>query len=240
MAPNFRPPARLLSEHYPGFRPAGHFLDASESWIGTIRPFALCSGDDLLPILDDLDAGGDVLLQNGSLLHDPACQRRHRSPSYRNGLGDIGAESFCIKVIVWPPPVHPKAISIFPEISSAVFPNQPHLFRPEPRAGLPELPTLMPDALCAYRPGDGEWSWRLGDLVLFLDFVAIYLAKHAVWVRTGADNGGVWIGPHASHAPRDLITQLDPLGECRCGSGDRYRDCHLAVDQARAAGGRAA
>ena len=161
MAPNFRPPARLLSEYYPGFRPAGHFLDASESWMGTIRPFALCSGDDLLPILDDLDAGGDVLLQNGSLLHDRACRRRHRSPSYRNGLGDVGAESFCIKVIVWPPPVHPKAISISPEISSAVFPNQPHLFRPEPRAGLPELPNLMPDALCAYRPGDGEWSWRL-------------------------------------------------------------------------------
>jgi hypothetical protein len=198
VAPNFRPPARLLSEHYPGFRPAGPFLDASESWIGTIRPFALCSGDDLLPILDDLDVSGDVLLQNDrvfpsrrrrqrrtfvrrrNLLHDPACQRRHRSPSYRNRLGDIGAESFCIKVIVWPPPVHPKAISIFPEISSAVFPNQPHLFRPEPRAGLPELPTLMPDALCAYRPGDGEWSWRLGDLVLFLDFGAIYLAKHAV------------------------------------------------------------
>src|SRR5258705_1185522 len=81
----------------------------------------------------------------------------------------------------------------------------------------------MPDALCAYRPGDGEWSWRIGDLVLFLDFVAIYLAKHAVWVRTGADNGGLWIGPHASHAPRDLVAQLDPLGECRCGSGDRYR-----------------
>jgi hypothetical protein len=116
-----------------------------------------------------------------------------------------------------------------------VFKNQPHLFRPEPYAGMPEVTNLMPDALCAYRPGDGEWSWRTGDLVDFLDFVSIYLAKHSVWVRTGGDAGGLWIGPQASHAPRDLVRELDPDGECRCGRGTRYRDCHLQVDRALAA-----
>jgi hypothetical protein len=99
--------------------------------------------------------------------------------------------------------------------------------------------TLCPTR-CVHRPGDGEWSWRTGDLVLFLDSVAIYLAKHIIWVRTGADEGGMWIGPQASHVPGDLVAELDPTGECRCGSGAPYRVCHLAVDQQRAARGRSA
>jgi hypothetical protein len=100
----------------------------------------------------------------------------------------------------------------------------------------PELPNLMPDALCAYRPGDGEWSWQGGDdLVKALDYVAIYLAKHLVWVRTGGNHGGRWIGPQASHAPHDLIAEINPAGECWCGSGTAYRDCHLPFDRARCA-----
>ena len=193
-----------------------------------------------MQVVDDLEAGASVLLQRGSLLHDPACPRRHRSPGYCDSLRRVDAETFSIRILVWLAPMHPKAIAMYPEISSQVFPRQPHLFRPEQRPGLPELPSLLPDALCPYRPGDGEWSWRTGDLVLFLDYVAIYLAKHIIWVRTGADEGAVWIGPQASHAPGDLVAELDPTGECRCGSGAPYRGCHLAIDQQRAARGRAA
>jgi hypothetical protein len=101
---------------------------------------------------------------------------------------------------------------------------------------LPELPFKEPDALCTYRPGDGEWSWASSDLVAIADYASIFLAKHAVWQRTGGDHGGLWIGPQASHVAQDLVTELDPVGECRCGSGVRYARCHLAADRERAAG----
>jgi hypothetical protein len=228
-------PARSLADHYPAFRPAGGFLDAPESWVGAIRPFALLADADVLTVVDDLAAGETVLVRSGSLLHDPSCRREHRRPTYAELLRGARAVSFSIRMIVWPPPAHPKAVAIYPEISSAVFKNQPHLFRPEPYVGMPEVRSPMPDAICTYRPGDGEWSWPTRDLVDFLDFVAIYLAKHAVWVRTGGDDGGLWIGPQASHAARDLVRELNPDGECRCGSGTRYRDCHLQFDRARAA-----
>lgn len=228
-------PARGLAEHYPAFKPAGAFLDAPASFIGTICPFALAADEDALAVIDDLGADETVLVQGGSLIHDPSCRRKHSSPTFASRLRGIQSDRFCIRVVVWPPPVHPKAVALYPEISSTAFKNQPHLFRAEPYVGLPELANPMPDALCTYRPGDGEWSWQRDDLVTFLDFVAIYLAKHTVWVRSGGDAGGVWVGKHASHAPRDLIRELDPNGECRCGRGTRYRDCHLAVDMARAA-----
>jgi hypothetical protein len=62
-------------------------------------------------------------------------------------------------------------------------------------------------------------------------YVAIFLAKHLVWAQTGADAGGLWIGPQASHDPKDLIGELNPNGECRCGSGQRYSDCCQALDR---------
>jgi hypothetical protein len=233
-------PARSLPVYYAGFRHAGGFLDAPESLIGTIRPFALIGDEDMFATIDDLAADEVVLVHRGSLLHNPSCQRAHRRLTYADRLIGVQSDAFSIRVILWPPPVHPKAVALYPEISCAAFNDQPHLFRAESYPGMPELSNPMPDALCTYRPGDGEWSWRTHDLVQFLDFAVIYLAKHAVWVRSGGDLGGVWLGRHASHAARDLVRELDPDGECRCGRGTRYRDCHLRIDVELAARGAAA
>ena len=118
----------------------------------------------------------------------------------RTGLGDICRPSFCIKVIVSLRPFTRKPSRYFPKFRRRCFPTS-HTYSGRSRVRVfPELPNLMPDAFCTYRPGDGEWSWRIGDLVLFLDFVAIYLAKHAVWVRTSTPTG-IFDWTRASHAP---------------------------------------
>lgn len=243
-------PARSIHEHYPSFEDAGPFFDAPESWLGRISPFGRCSASDLACVIDDLRAGCGVCLQEGGLLHDPGCHRDHAAVPFLSALTDLTRDTFALRLVVPMRPIHPKVIAIYPEISSAAFPEHPHLFRtavrdnPELRRFNPklhqrvtfsELPKMMPDALCTYRPGDGEWSWDTGDLVDCLDFAALFVAKHAIWVRTGANDRALWIGPQASHEAVDMLQELDPDGECRCGGGRRYRDCHRGHDEAHAA-----
>jgi hypothetical protein len=228
-------PARTIPDYYPQFVRVGPPPLAVDSWQGIIRPFAKCERDDLLLLLDDLHAGSQVLVGGGYLSHDPNCPRTHADIRYVAQLARAESEGFAIRLVIPREPQHPKAVAIYPEISAARYPNHPHLFRGGQRLGLREFPASNPDALCVYRPGDGEWSWQTGDLVLFLDYVAIFLAKHVVWVRTGAAHGGLWIGPQASHQPNDLVAELDPFGECRCGSGEQYARCCRPIDVQRAA-----
>lgn len=221
---------RAVEEYYPQLARVGSPPQALEAWQGIFRPFARCPKGEMVLVVNDLEVGAQVLVGGGSLRHDPKCPREHDPIAYSSRLAGIENETFAIRTIVPPAPRHPRAIAIFPEISAARFPKHPHLFRNLPPAGLPEFPGCDPDALCPYRPGDGEWSCTSGDLVLFFDYVAIYLAKHAIWVRTGADRDGNWIGPQASHEPTHLVAELDPKGECRCGSGNQYGKCCRPFD----------
>lgn len=221
---------RAISEYYSQFVRIGPPPLAVEAWQGVIRPFAEYGQDELPLLLDDLAAGAQVLVGGGCLHHDPDCPRVHSSIDFADQVANVRSDAFAIRLVVPPAPRHPRAIAIYPEISAARFPKHPHLFRGGPRTALSELSCSVEDALCVYRPGDGEWSWRNGDLVLFLDFTAIYLAKHVVWLKTGADRGGLWIGPQASHRPEDLIDELDRFGECRCGSGETYAQCCRGID----------
>jgi hypothetical protein len=226
-------PTRLLPDYYPQFVRVGHPPGADEAWEGLIRPFEGRGPDEIAAVLADLRAGSRVHVQAGTLIHDPECQREHKLPQYvEEKLSGAERDAFRVRIIVWPPPQHPKAVAIYPEISLRRFPHQPHMF--QGARALRELPFVPPDALCTYRPGDGEWSWRTPDLVTFAHYVTIYLAKHMVWERTGADATAIWIGPQASHASADLVAQLDPRGECRCGRGTRYADCCRPLDQYRA------
>lgn len=225
---------RAIRAHYPHFVNVGPFINAPESWLGKIRPFAECSAAELPSLLDDLRAGAPIHMREGHLLHDPDCERKHQRFGFLEGLGNVSGETFTVRLVVWPPPTHPKVMSIFPEISARIFPNHPHLFRHGFVGIAPEIPNIIPDALCTYRPGDGDWAWARSDLVLSLDFASIFLAKHVVWERTGGNRDGFWIGPHASHHPRDLVRELNPEGECRCGSGRNYEACCRPFDVARA------
>lgn len=225
--------ARSVRDYFPDFKSAGPFFDAPESWAGPIRPFALCGPADLPLVLGDLAHGAQVLLQQGSLLHDPGCPRHHGPVPYVHRMENAEQEVFSVRLIVWPPPRHPKVVALYPEISGRACPGHPHLFQHPQHPRLREFPAVMPDALCTYRPSDGEWSWRGSDLVLALDYAALYLAKHVVWQRTGGGGKGLWIGPQASHEPSDLIRELHPAAECRCGNGRRYGDCCLPMDRFR-------
>jgi hypothetical protein len=226
-------PARAIPDYYGTFTKAGPSPDAIEAWEGFIRPFLGCGDDAVALVLDDLRAGASVLVGGGSLSHATSCGREHCRPSCLAKMTGAGAECFRVRVLVWPPPRHPKIFAIYPEISKARYARHPHLFQHAPVCGVPGS-LVLPDALCTYRPGDGEWSWDTGDLVTFLDYASIFLAKHVVWVRTGGDHGGLWMGPQASHRAPDMLRELSPVGECRCASGKRYEACCRPKDIAQA------
>jgi hypothetical protein len=222
---------------YPGFvRTSPPFNgDGDETWQGVIRPYAACNERDLMLVLDDLQAASSVCIRRGTLSHDPNCGREHTAIPVAQGMavlkrmGGFDAEAFTIRVVVPPAPRHPKAIAIYPEISAESHPKHPHLFRHDRRPG--SLCSGGSDALCTYRPGSEDGDLATSSMTTYLDYVALFLAKHVVWRRTrGPEGVGLWLGPDASHLPTVLSRTIEPQQECHCGSGRAYGECHRAPD----------
>jgi SEC-C motif len=206
---------RAVALSYPQFKaiepPAGG--EAAQVWIGAIQP--LPDDRELGAILSDLEAERAVLiLTGGGVAHDPDCRLIHADPPYRTRLANMDAR-FEVKVLVYPPEKHPQATCLKPKISRRLFPQHPHLYGDE--------------ILCPYRPSDNVLEWNRKTVVQFLDFVSIWLARHLVWERTGACAGGIWLGPSAGHAPRELLGTVGRNDPCPCGSGKKYKRCCMEL-----------
>jgi hypothetical protein len=206
-----------------------------DMWQGVIRPYAGCGEPDLLLILDDLQVGKSVCVQQGALRHNPECPSGHTSltteqkMTLMKRIDRFDRAAFTIRLVVPPPPRHPKSIALYPEISAETFPDHPHLFRVDRHPAWPRF--ADPDGLCTYRPGSGEWVPGTSSLTTCLDYVALFLAKHVVWKRTRSrGEQPLWLGPDASHHPVILLQEVAVDGECRCGSGRAYGECHRARD----------
>jgi len=107
----------------------------------------------LFILVDDLRAGAGVSVWAGALIHPPGCQRPHAPVPFIAALDGISGDTYMIRLLVYRPPVHPKVIAVFPEISSLTFPEHSHLFRNRPpREAVPELLTLNPRLLARFLP----------------------------------------------------------------------------------------
>jgi hypothetical protein len=222
---------------YPGFVRTSSLSNGGgdEVWQGVIRPYAACTERDLMLVLDDLQAASGVCIRSGTLSHDPNCRREHaaiplvQAMYLLKRMDGFDAEAFTIRVVVPPAPRHPKAIALYPEISAESHPKHPHLFRQDRRPG--SLSCGSPDALCTYRPGSEDGDLATSSMTTYLDYVALFLAKHVVWGRTrGPEGVGLWLGPDASHLPGVLSMTIRPDEECHCGNGRAYGECHRGAD----------
>lgn len=219
--------------YYPQFRERAVDAPYVLSWQGVIRPFG---GDSrIAALLEDLNSGDLIRVEGGRLVHYEGCHREHRVPAYLPPLRRLDQlfrldSLFVVRVLLPPAPQHPRAISLYPEISWNKYPNHPHLsVLPQPR----EFGVV--NTLCPYRPSEGVWAWETRTIVDYLDYVTLWLAKHVVWLRTGGTNGlGMWLGEGASHLPKDLVSEIPPQAPCHCGSGQAYRECHRDHDIAAA------
>jgi hypothetical protein len=89
------------------------------------------------------------------------------------------------------------------------------------------------NSLCiSYAPTDA-WGLERDGALLYLDWTAIYLAKHALWLETRERNGkggAVWPGSSMSYDPDEEL-KAPSTASCSCGSGRRYGTCHRTIDE---------
>jgi hypothetical protein len=211
---------QAVAKSYPQFRtvepPAGS--GAILAWRGAIAP--LRGSKELGFILDDLTNSADVLVQAGKLIHDPFCRRIHSRPKFLDSIQSIDS-SFQLNLLAFPPKHHPKAFCIAPEISKRSYPFHPHLH--------------LDSSVCAYQPSDKVLPWDGRTMTAFLNYISIWSAKHIVWQQTGANQAALWIGPAAGHMPHEILRDVGRNDPCPCGSGLKFKRCHLGFYQQQSA-----
>ena len=210
---------RAVAQRYPQFEiiepPSGS--NVIQAWAGIIVPFE--SDQELGAIFEDLEEERAIFIKVGGVLtHDPACRCSHGRPRYMDRVQPAHA-SFKLNVFAFPEKQHPRAYSVGPRISRDKYPMHPHL--------------QADSAACPYLPSDNVWRWGSNTVADFLDFGAIWLAKHVLWEQTGAcRGGGIWIGPSSRHSPRELLMRVGRNEECPCASGKKYKRCCQSLHQA--------
>lgn len=187
--------------------------------------------EDLAMVLADLEAEEEVSIGlNGKISHSGDCATP-REKHQKRGLALRLAHRRFTAELEFPPnlfavlgPVHPKFRVLDPVTSLRTHPAHPHLFG-DNRTG---------DAwACPVTAQTTTWKWQTGATLEYLDQCAIWLLKTEVWAATGGrvlSGFGRWIGPSTSHQPRDVLRATDSEGPCRCGSGQKYKECCFVRD----------
>lgn len=201
---------------------------ATRVWRLTLRPIP--EAEELHQVLADLDREREVwILRRGQVSHSPQCTDPPEThPSVLPQLRLV-RRSYLVELI-YPPfsqgpagPVHPRARVVDPEISHRTYLTHPHMFVD---------PKNDDSWACPISPQSTNWQWRRGATLQYLDQVALWILKSAVWIATG---GGImqsarWLGPDTSHLPLDVLTSIRPGDLCRCGNGHPYETCHMRRD----------
>lgn len=197
------------------------------TWRGTVQPFSPdLDRNELVALIadlyDDVDA---VSVSAGSLRHDAArCGRAHTlDPDLvpRRAVNDI----FEIELAYCVPPARPVVRSLRPFLTVRQYPDMPH-------------PIAPLSSLCVSYPPTDAWDLDRDGALLYLDWTAVYLAKHTLWLEARERKGrgrakwpGAGIGP--AYDPHEEL-KSSATASCSCGSGERYASCHRTVDKRNA------
>lgn len=165
----------VLDSYYPSFEAVTppHRSGAIRAWKGELTPFP--DDSKLGEIVADLERHATVDIDVGGIVrHSSKCSFAHCIPSYLSRLVKM-AVPFEVVILEFEGKRHRQAYCLRPEISSATFPNHPHIRRDQRIfMGRPL------DAICPYRSDETHPR----SLLEYLDYLAIFLGKHLVWVRT--------------------------------------------------------
>jgi SEC-C motif len=226
-----------LRTFYPSFEPVipPPRSKAVSAWKGQITPFP--DSSDLALIVHDLERHAVVDIDvGGALRHSSMCSGSHSDAPFLGSLTNMDV-TFEVLVLEFSAGRHRQTYCLRPQISSRIFPTHPHLRRDQ----MLLTETGMVDAICPYRSDET----RPSNLLQYLDFISIFLAKHLIWVRTlaltcysdfAAPRVVYTPQPNAAHfslpvpttplvwaAPWSRIS-ADPLHVCALAAGESHID----------------
>lgn len=175
-------------------------------WQGSVQPIQ--SSEQLIELLDDIHNERPVkVIASGKIEHDSSCIATHRKHEWFDELKDFQI-SYDLAVVYDGSPSHPKAF-----VPNLVTP--PHGYRHLNRDG----------SICAYAFWENIWLWQRDTVADYLGHALTWLIKWTIWCQVA-----VWIGPEVRHDPSFLVSEIGRNQQCRCGSGRKYKKCHLNAD----------
>lgn len=127
---------------------------------------------------------------------------------------------YMIEVVYHEPPIPPSIHILHPRVDLRVYPEHPHLY------ALPRPLGRSNAAACVYAPHDGDWSWNTSTAAKLIEWTALWIANHILWVQTDK-----WFGPQSPHTRAELYGSVHPSAPCHCGSRKLYGQCHRPRDK---------
>lgn len=184
-------------------------------------------------VLNHLQEGTGVCVDlHGRVRHDDRCKAGCEHPLVLPRLTLAENTSYEVS-FVYPGtpfirgrPVQPRAKILRPVIDAATFSGHPHLYQGKNGEVW----------ACPLSPQTSTWTWEPGATLAYLDQLAIWLLKTAVWFATGGGilSLGNWLGPDTPHGALNLLASVGESDPCWCGRGLTYADCHRETDFFRA------
>jgi hypothetical protein len=203
---------QAMQDFFPGFSLSSEATEQEGEavWHGRVQPIQ--SMDQLSELLDDIHCERPVWIRpNGEVCHHPDCACTHVPQDWLNKIKNPFV-NFDLEVRYRGGKQHPKVIVCRPAIPPQ---KARHLFGD--------------GSICPYAPWENIWLGDRDSIVDYMGHAAVWLIKWMVWDQTG-----IWIGPELSHHADFLIKTIKRNQQCWCGSGLKYKKCHLTMDQLKA------
>lgn len=193
-----------MGYEYPSLRFSRY--GAGGRWVGRVQPIQ--SREGIAELLDDLAHDRAIHLQGDRVEHLPECDAAHREHPWMSGLSDL-QRTFEIAIL------HPGDASV-PRgyVLSPAIPRHK------------QLHMWGDGAMCPFLTSDDHWVARRNTVADIVPYFLVWLVKWMVY-----DETNVWIGREHKNDPASHLRRVGRNDQCWCGSGMKYKKCHLRKDE---------
>ena len=206
-------------------------------WQGIIVPFE--TDADARLALRILAVDGAIPVHGGTLRPSARTHLAKHPAEFRLTATDL---AFDVLVVEFDAPAHPWAFSLSPSIFQPYPGYHPHLRMDRSLC----LPSKELHALCVYSSAEFAFDLSRAIVPQFIDQVAIFLAKHVIWLRTlrlfGMDgvmiHDGIDMSTLMSTLPAESVWSIVPAARNEWmglwpGSSALSGAAHLSLDTER-------